>query len=314
MRRIFYTRFGGPDVLQLEHIPIPSPGPGQVRVRVAGIGVNPIDFKTRSGLGFVSQRLGQRFHFVPGYDVSGTVDALGDGADEWALNDPVFGMVNFPQGSGAYAEYVIAPATQWARAPASIPLAHAGGLPLAALTAWQALFDVGGLQAGERVLVLAGAGGVGHLAVQLAHWKGAQVSATASVANHEFLRRHGVTHALDYRDPATIEQLRPWDLILDLMGGAEGERALGWLAEKGRMVTVPTNTAAQLLEKGGVLGRSVLTIKVIPNTSQLKTLAALVDQHALRLHVSGAFALEEAASAHEHIEQGHVKGKLILVP
>lgn len=314
MRRIFYTRFGGPDVLQLEHVPIPQPGPGQVRVRVAGIGINPIDFKTRSGLGFVSQMLGQRFHFVPGYDASGVVDALGDGVSGWALNDAVFGMVNLPLASGAYAEYVIAPAAQWARAPASIPLAHAGGLPLAGLTAWQALFDVGGLQAGERVLVLAGAGGVGHLAVQLAGWKGAQVSATASAANHEFLRRHGVTHALDYRDPATIAQHGPWDLILDLMGSAVGEQALDWLAEKGRMVTVPTNTAAQLLEKGSAQGRRVLATKVMPNTPQLEQLAMLVDQGRLRLHVSGAFALEEAASAHEKIEQGHVKGKLILLP
>lgn len=314
MRQIFYSRFGGPDVLQLEHVAIPQPGPGQVRVRVAGCGVNPIDFKTRSGLGFVSQLLGQHFHFVPGYDASGVVDALGEGVTALAPGEAVFGMVNFPLSTGGYAEYVIAPVEQWVRAPAAMPLAHAGGLPLAGLTAWQALFDVGALQAGERVLVLAGAGGVGHLAVQLAAWKGAQVSATASAANHDFLRRHGVVNPLDYRDPAAIAQSGPWDLILDLMGGTVGEQALDWLAAKGRMVTVPTNTAAQLLEKGNAVGRTVVAIKVMPDPAQLKALATLVDQDALRLHVSAALALEEAASAHEKIEQGHVRGKLILVP
>ena len=314
MRRIFYSRFGGPEVLQLEHTAIPQPGPGQIRVRVAGIGVNPIDFKTRNGLGFVSQALGQRFHFVPGYDVSGVVDALGDGVAQWASGDAVYGMVNFPLPAGACAEFVVADAESCAHAPQSIPLAHAGGLPLAGLTAWQALFDVGGLKAGERVLVLAGAGGVGHLAVQLAAWKGARVSATASPANHEFLRRCSVTQALDYRDPAAIAQHGPWDLILDLMGGAVGEQALDWLAANGRMVTVPTNTAAQLLEKGNALGRKVMAIKVRPDTAQLCVLATLVDKGLLRLHVSAALALEEAASAHEKMERGHVKGKLILVP
>lgn len=314
MRCICYRRFGGPEVLQLDEVPLPQPGPGEIRVRVAGCGVNPIDFKTRAGLGFVSQVLGAAFTFVPGYDVSGVVDAIGEGVASHAPGAPVFGMVNFPLPAGCYAEYVVAPVTQWAAAPTAIPLAHAGGLPLAGLTAWQALFDVGGLQAGERVLVLAGAGGVGHLAVQLAAWKGAQVSATASPGNHAFLRRHGVTLPLDYHDAAAIAGSGPWDLIVDLMGGTVGEQALAWLAPGGRMVTVPTNTAAALLQAGAAAGKIVRAIKVTPDTAQLAQLAALVDQGLLTLHVSAALQLEEAASAHATLEQGHVKGKLILVP
>ena len=187
--------------------------------------MNPIDFKTRSGLGFVSQTLGQRFHFVPGY-VSGVVDALSDGVSQWAPGDAVYGMVNFP--------LLPVPArNMWwrmrepgARAPQSI-LAHAGGLPPCGLTAWQALFDVGGLQSGERVLVLAGAGGVGHLSVQLAAWKGAtSVSATASPANHDFLRRHGAALALDYRDPCAVDHMAPGsDSGSD--GWAVGEQTAG---------------------------------------------------------------------------------------
>ena len=140
------------------------------------------------------------------------------------------------------------------------------------------------------------------------------MSATASPANHDFLRRHGAALALDYRDPVAVGQHGPWDLILDLMGGAVGEQALGWLAPNGRMVTVPTNTAAQLLEKASGMARKVLAIKVQPDIAQLAQLATLVDNGQLRLHVSAALALEEAASAHEKMQQGHVKGKLILVP
>ena len=208
----------------------------------------------------MSQTLGQRFHFVPGYDVSGVVDALSDGVSQWAPGDAVYGMVNFPLPAGACAEYVVADAGTWARAPQSIPPGPRRWLAAFAGLAWQALFDVGGLQSGERVLVLAGAGGVGHLSVQLAAWKGASVSATASPANHDFLRRHGAALALDYRDPVAVGQHGPWDLILDLMGGAVGEQALGWLAPNGRMVTVPTNTAAQLLEKASGMARKVLAI------------------------------------------------------
>lgn len=314
MRCICYRQFGGADVLQLGEVPLPPPGPGDIRVRVAGCGVNPIDVKTRAGLGFVSQMLGAGFSFVPGYDASGVVDAIGEGVTAHVLGAPVFGMVNFPLPAGCYAEYVVAPAIQWAAAPTAMPLAHAGGLPLAGLTAWQALFEVGGLQANERVLVLAGAGGVGHLAVQLAAWKGAQVSATASPGNHAFLRDLGASQSLDYRTTAAIAGAGPWDLIVDLMGGSVGEQALAWLSPKGRMVTVPTNTAAALVQAGAAVGKTVHPIKVTPNPAQLEQLAALVNQGLLILQVSDVIRLEDAASAHVEIERGHVKGKLILVP
>ena len=314
MRSIVYSRFGGPEVLTLAQGDDPQPGPDQVRIRVAGCGVNPIDYKTRRGLGFAAQALGDHFHFVPGYDVAGTVDAVGSAVTDLPVGADVFGMVNFPLPGGAYADTLLVPAGELAVAPTAIPLAHAGGLPLAGLTAWQALFDVGGLQAGERVLVLAGAGGVGHLATQLAAWKGARVSATASVVNHGFLRRHGVGHPLDYHSPAEVAAQGPWDLILDLMGGDTGVAALPWLAPGGRLVTVPTNTAPRLLEAGQAAGCRVLAMKVSPDTAQLRELAQLVDLGVLQLHVSAAYSLEEAAAAQEQLEQGHTKGKLILVP
>ena len=314
MRCIRYSHFGGPDVLEWCEVPLPEPGPGQVRLRVAGAGVNPIDYKTRSGLGFAAQALGASFAFVPGYDVSGVVDALGEGVDDRVFGEALYGMVNFPLPAGAYSEFVVAAVSDLAPAPTRVSLAQAAGLPLAGMTAWQALFDVGQLQAGERVLVLAGAGGVGHLATQLAAWKGAHVSATASAAKHDFLRQHGVQQPLDYRDPVALQQSGPWDLILDLMGGAVGVQALDWLADGGRLVTVPTNTAAQLLERGTAAGRRVLAIRVQPSADQLGELAKWVDAGQLRLHVSATLPLRDASHAHTLIEQGHVQGKLILVP
>ena len=313
MRRIFYSRFGGPEVLQLEHTAIPQPGPGQIRVRVAGCGVNPIDFKTRSGLGFVSQTLGQRFHFVPGYDVSGVVDALSDGVSQWAPGDAVYGMVNFPLPAGACAEYVVADAGTWARAPQSIPWPTPvvcrlrASLPGRRCSMWVACNPVSGF----------GAGGCGRCRPSFCS---ACCMERRQRERHRIAGQSRFSASSRCRIGTGLSRSRsgwaawPWDLILDLMGGAVGEQALGWLAPNGRMVTVPTNTAAQLLEKASGMARKVLAIKVQPDIAQLAQLATLVDNGQLRLHVSAALALEEAASAHEKMQQGHVKGKLILVP
>ncbi len=313
MRCVRYTRFGGPEVLELHEAPLPQPAVGQVRLKVAGCGLNPIDYKTRSGLGWAAQALGSEFSFVPGYDLAGVVDAVGEGVTGVQPGAALFGLVNAPLPGGGYAEYCVAPAQDLVAAPANVPLAQVAGLPLAGLTAWQALFDAGQLQPGERVLVLAGAGGVGHLATQLARWKGARVSATASAANQDFLRQHGVEQPLDYAQPGW-EQAGPWDLILDLMGGPVGLQALDGLAPGGRLVTVPTNTAAQITQRGAELGKSVLGVLVRPQREALQQLVALVQSGQLHLHVSATFPLEQAVAAHRQLESGRTRGKLVLVP
>lgn len=313
MRCIRYTRFGGPEVLELHEAPLPQPGAGQVRLKVAGCGLNPIDYKTRSGLGWAAQALGSDFSFVPGYDVAGAVDAVGEGVAGVQVGDALCGLVNAPLPGGGYAEYCVAPLQDLVPAPSVLSLAHAAGLPLAGLTAWQALFDAGRLQPGERVLVLAGAGGVGHLATQLARWKGARVSATASAANRDFLLQHGVDQPLDYAQPGW-EQAGPWDLVLDLVGGAAGLQALDGLAPGGRLVTVPTNTAAQIAGRGGELGKTVLGVLVRPQREALLQLVALVLMGQLQLHVSTTFPLEQAAAGHRQLESGRTRGKLVLVP
>ena len=312
MRRVFYNRFGGPEVLELEQFEPAQPGVGEVRLKVAGCGLNPIDYKTRLGLGFVSQQLRESFHFVPGYDVSGIVESLGEGVDRFWLGKPVFGMVNFPLGAGCYAESLVAPIAELQVTPTELPLADAAALPLASLTAWQALFDVGKLQRDERVLVLAGAGGVGHIATQLAHWKGAYVGATSSLKNHLFLRQCQVNLPIDYQEAANSGKNKSWDLIIDLMGGGIGEAALSLISENGRMVTVPTNTAEYLTAKGTQKGKTVLPMKVAPCGDQLKQIVELINSHKLNVTVSNRYSLDRVKEAQQALEAGHVRGKLIL--
>ncbi|HSH58956.1 MAG TPA: NADP-dependent oxidoreductase [Acidimicrobiales bacterium] len=171
--------YGGPEVVRYEEAPVPEPAAGEVLVRVHAAGVNPVDWKTRSG-GGQADKIGEQFPLVLGWDVSGTVEEVGPDAADWAVGDEVFGLLRFPQPGQTYAEYVAAPARELAAKPRRLSHADAATMPLAALTSWQALFEVGNLEAERTALVHAAAGGVGHLAVQLARWKGARVLGTAS--------------------------------------------------------------------------------------------------------------------------------------
>ena len=314
MRALYYSEFGDADCLQLGDLPVPAVGADEVLVKVAAAGLNPIDVKTRAGKGFVAAQLGESFRFVPGYDLAGTVATA---SDAFAAGTPVIGMVNFPlaengKGAGACAEYCVVAPESLVAAPNRIELAQAAALPLAGLTAWQGLFQHGALKAGQRLLVLAGAGGVGHLAIQLGRWAGAEVGATASAANQDFLRTLGAQVCLDYAQPEALVAAGPWDLILDLMGGEVGRQALDWLAVDGLMLTVPTITAAELVAAGEAQGKRVQGYTVQPNTDQLSQLVALVDQGALNLHISHRLPLAQGAEAHRLLESGHTKGKVIL--
>lgn len=310
MRALYYTEFGAADRLQYGQLATPQPGRGEVLVKVAGCGVNPIDVKTRAGKGFVAVGLGSDFCFIPGYDLSGT---LVTAAANLPAGTPVIGMAGFPARAGASAEYCVAPAKDLAAAPRSMPLVDAAGLPLAGLTAWQGLFQHGKVQAGQRVLVLAGAGGVGHLAVQLAQWAGAEVGATASAANLPFLAGLGARYGLDYHDPAALAGSGQWDLILDLVGGDSGRAALAQLAPDGLMLTVPTITAAELIAAGIEQGKQVQGYTVQPDSQQLQQLVELVDTGRLHLSISQRVPLAQGAEAHRLLESGRTRGKVVLV-
>src|ERR687894_1430792 len=242
MRVITQLSTGGPEVLELGQAEIPEPLPTEIRVRVGAAGVNPVDWKTRAGAG-MAQVIGPP-PFTVGWDVAGTVDAVGRGVTRFAVGDAVFGMPWFPRQAGAYAEFVTAPSRHFAHPPAGLSEVGAAGLPLAGLTAWQALVDIAGVQAGQRVLVHAAAGGVGHLAVQIAKSRGAHVIGTASSAKHNLLHDLGIDEAIDYRAEAFEKAVEPVDLVLDLIGGEVSVRSLDVMHPEGRLVCLPSAAAA----------------------------------------------------------------------
>lgn len=227
--------------MELVESPCPAPAPTEVLLRVKAVGVNPVDWKTRQRGGLLG-----RPPFVLGWDVCGEVVALGAGATSLDVGDDALGLLRFPREAGTYAQYVTAPSRQLVRRPPALPVAEAAGLPLAGLTAWQALMDVAGLQEGQRVLVQAASGGVGHLAVQIAAARNAVVYGTARADKHDFLRALGVAHPVDYQEEAWREGLRDFDVVLDPFGGRAAIEALGCLAPGGVLISLSSATEPDL--------------------------------------------------------------------
>lgn len=312
MRQVRYAGFGETDVLELVAAEQPLPGDNEVLIRVVGAGLNPIDWKTRKGLGFVARQIEHRLPFVPGFEVAGTVEQVGAGVRELMPGDRVMGLVGFPTGGGGYAEYAVARPEDLAIVPEELDLLSAGAVPLAALTAWQALFEVAELEAGQTVLILAGAGGVGHFAVQFALEKGAHVVATASDRNRDFLAELGVHEVIDYHNTDVTEECYGLDLVLDLVGGEAGKQALKTLSEHGIMVTVPTVTADEIISHAETLGLRAHGMTMRPDAYQLDDIAELIEDGDVRVHIERAFALEQVEAAHQLLEGGHVRGKLVL--
>jgi NADPH:quinone reductase-like Zn-dependent oxidoreductase len=310
MRVITQLATGGPEVLELGEAEIPQPLPTEIRVRVAAAGVNPVDWKTRAGRGMAAV-LGPP-PFTVGWDVAGTVDAVGPGVTRFAVGDAVFGMPWFPRQAGAYAEFVTAPSRHFAHRPAGLSEVEAAGLPLAGLTAWQCLVDIAAVQPGQRVLVHAAAGGVGHLAVQIAKARGAYVVGTASAGKHNLLHDLGIDEAVDYRAEAFEKVVEPVDLVLDLIGGEVAARSLDVLHPEGRLICLPSAAAADALAAAADRGFRATAMLVEPDGDGLEELARLVDDRRLRVLVAETFPLERASHAHRAGEMGRTAGKLVL--
>ena len=306
MRTVTQRTLGGPEVLELVDVPVPEPGPTEVLVRVSAAGVNPVDWKTRIGGGFLGEP-----PFTVGWDVAGTVVRPGRGATRFAPGERVFGMPRFPAEAAAYAEYVTSPSRQLARIPSGLGDVEAAALPLAGLTAWQALVETGGVERGMRVLVLGAAGGVGHFAVQVAKARGAAVIGTARSEKHGFLEELGVDETVDYTRE-DVGAIREIDVVLDAVGGETGLGALGALRDGGLLVTLSGATLAQLREAAGGRVR-VESLLVEPDRHGLEELAGLIARGELRPHVERTFPLEEVRAAHEAGETGRTSGKLVLV-
>ena len=312
MRHVVYEQFGEPDVLQVVSSPVPQPGDGQVLIRVHGAGLNPIDWKTRKGLGFAARQIEGSLPWTPGYDVAGEIVQVGSGVTTFAPGDRVMGMVGFPIDGGGYSEFALASADELAIVPEELDLVHAGGVPLAALTAWQGLFEMGNLESGQKILIHAGAGGVGHFAVQFALERGAHVIATASARNRDFLAELGVHEVIDYHETDFVDECYGLDMVLDLMGGEIGKRSLHTLGEQGVLVTIPTVTADDIISEAERMGLKAHGMTVRPDVFHLEEIAELIEDGDVRVHIDQQFALDDVRSAHEMLEGGHVRGKLVL--
>ncbi|MFD9689666.1 NADP-dependent oxidoreductase [Kitasatospora sp. NPDC059146] len=305
MRAIVQKEFGGPEVLRVAEVERPTLRSGEVLVRVKAAGVNPVDLAVRSG---ALPLLGEP-SFTVGWDVSGVVEEAAPGA-RYRVGEEVYGMPFFPRAAGAYAEYVAAPSRQLARKPASLDHAEAAALPLAALTAWQGLVDRAGVGEGDRVLVHRAAGGVGHLAVQIAKARGAYVIALASEPKHAFLRELGADEVIDYRTTDYTEAVSDVDVVLD--SSSEGTRALAVLKPGGTLVSIMEHWNLGLAAEIEAAGRTFAGVSVEPDYASLEALAALVDEGRIRPHVAASFPLDEAARAHELVGSGSVRGKVVL--
>lgn len=312
MRAVTIREFGGPEVLTVEHLDRPEPLPTEVLVRVRAAGINPVDWKTREGEGMAGM---QTFPLILGWDVSGVVEEVGFGVTTLAPGDEVYAMPWFPRAAGGYADYVTAPARQWARKPASLDHVHAAAVPLAALTAWQALVDTAQVQAGQRVLITAAAGGVGHFAVQFARHLGAHVIATASAARHPWLKELGADESIDYTTTRFEEVATDVDVVIDLVGDAQDQtstRSLKVLRPGGLLVAVPSGVSPELAQAAKAAGARVTPFLVEPDGSALTTIAGLIDAGEVAVEVEETFPLEQAAEAHARGAAGRTRGKLVL--
>ncbi|MEU1801601.1 NADP-dependent oxidoreductase [Streptomyces sp. NPDC019937] len=311
MRAVTIGEFGGPEVLTAGQVARPEPLPTEVLVRVHAAGINPVDWKTRSGQGMAGL---QRLPLILGWDVSGVVEEVGFGVTTLAPGDEVYAMPWFPRPAGGYAEFVTAPSRQFARKPSTVGHTEAAALPLAALTAWQALVDTAHVTAGQRVLVHAAAGGVGHLAVQFAKHLGAEVVATARESRHAWLKELGADETIDYTRRRFEDVAGPVDVVIDLIGAGDATdvRSVAVTRRDGLIISIPGGVSDDLATAAGQAGVRTSPLLVEPDAAALTAIAGLVDSGAVRVEVERAFALEEAAEAHRLGGTNHTRGKLVL--
>lgn len=313
MRAALLREFGPASNLNIERVPVPLPATGQLLIKVRAAGVNPVDYKTRTGKGLPAKEL--ELPAILGWDLAGEVVSLGDGVSRFNRNERVFGMSNFPHTGQAYAEYAIVQEDEFALIPASVSNEVAAATPLAALTAWEALFDHGHLEAGQKILIHAAAGGVGHIAVQLAKWKGAYVIGTASQKNQGLLRELGVDMPLDYTAEDFTTGVKELDVVLDGIGGETSLRSIDVLKPGGVLVCLPSmyKDDPAILAKAAEKGVTVKWMMVRPSGERMEQLAGLLAAGDLKVKVDQTFPLEDVAKAHEAVETGHVTGKIVLV-
>jgi NADPH2:quinone reductase len=313
MRAIAIEKFGGPELLEEMDLPRPRPEKGEILIRVVAAGVNPVDWKIREG--YLKELMPHAFPLIPGWDVAGVVEEHGEGATRFRRGDRVWAYARKPTVQwGCYAECVAVPEEHVALMPTKLLFEEAASIPLAALTAYQALFGKPALVSGSKVLVHAAAGGVGHFAVQLAANAGAEVIGTAGPTNQAFVLELGAGGSIDYTKEDFVEAARRlctdgFDLVLDAVGGETLAKSFELVKPGGRLVSIVEEPNGAKAREHGI---GVHFIFVEPSAEQLGILTRLVDRNELATHVQKIYPLAEAAEAQKELASGHVRGKLVL--
>ena len=312
MKAVRIHEFGDVDVLKYEDVERPELQAGEVLVRVRAAGINPVDITARKFP--VPGITAGHLPYILGWDISGEVIALGEGVTQFAVGDEVYGMSRFPDEAKAYSEYVTAPVADIALKPHRLTHQEAAGVPLAGLTAWQALFDTAHLQAGQTIFISGGSGGVGHYAIQLAKWKGARVITTTSTRNVELMRNLGADVIIDYTQQAVTDVAKDVDVVLDTIGGDVLRDAFKIVKRSGLVISLPQQLGVKDLgeQLAPQYGIAFTVISVHRSGEQIAEMAKLADAGQLKTHLDAVFPLKDAAQAHKLSEGGHVRGKLVL--
>jgi NADPH:quinone reductase-like Zn-dependent oxidoreductase len=305
MKVVRIEGFGGPDVMREQIVEVPVPADAEVLVKIDAAGVNPVDYKIRNGKYPAVKQ--DQLPYVLGRDVSGAVVQCGPFVQRFAKGDALFGMPGIDR--GAYAEYVLLKESEAALRPRSLDSVAAGGVPLAALTAWQGLFRHGGVQEGQRVLIHGGSGGVGHFAVQFAKAKGAHVATTVSGRHAEFARKLGADQVIDYKKERFEDVVEDVDMVFDLIGGETQERSWNVLKKGGVLVSTLTQPSQ---EKAAERGARDLRYTVEESGADLSGIARLIESGRVKPVIVKTFPLEQAAEAQRFLEEEHPAGKVVL--
>jgi len=305
MHAVRIHSFGDTDVLKVEEVPPPEPKENEIVVRVMAASVNPVDYKIRSGkYPLVKQ---DQLPKVLGRDVSGVVERVGAGVRKFKKGDAVYAMLRSEV--GGYAECAIVTEDEAAKKPKQLDFVQAAAVPLAALTAWQGLFDQGGLKAGQRVLIHGGAGGVGHFAIQFAKARGAWVATTVSGKDMELARQLGADQPIDYKAEKFEDAVNDIDLVYDLIAGETQKRSFAVLKDGGTLISTLQKPDEAELARRHARGAHYLAK---PNAAQLSEIATLIDAGKVRVVIDAIYPLEQAARAHRHMEDDHIAGKVVL--
>lgn len=305
MKAAVIREFGGPEVLKIEEVPVPEPKDDEVLVRVHAASINPIDYKIRSGSFGMKQ---DALPMILGRDLSGVVTACGPAAKTLSEGDALYAFLGGVRGS--YAEFVLVKPNEYASKPERLSHAEAAAVPLAGLTAWQGLFDQGGLREGQRVLIHGGAGGVGHFAVQFAKARGAIVAATAAEEDLIFVRNLGADQVIDYKNQRFEDEVEKVDLVFDLIAGETQNRSFAVLKPGGILVSTLKQPDEEKLREYKVRGTHYMAK---PDSKELAAIGDLIAQGKVRPAVSAAYPFAEVAEAQRQLEKGHVRGKIVIL-